>query len=437
MYDTTLGTRVLHGAEARLFAHSVWTLTNDLRNFVSDSGGRSVNHLIGIPVLDALTAGQVIVLIDRVSACLLDSAVAAPERTAVLDAAIAAVFQQIALDVESEIEMQSDSNQAEDNDTMIRTRVAQASAQTSGPQGSVLDTPDPECTVMDTWQFVIDQLCDRVLPDADWQLEPVAMDVEPRHGSAAKRKLGIDEDYFIDVVADVSVEDAAAAWCDLMERISGWRPEKWRFGGGLQQPDDAGPAPKMDVLPFTDHERADTQADESEPDFQQAKPVLLNDVIFEMEGAIEEWSSYVDRKNGEVVGLPSDTVSYVENGEDPDDYIGERGEEYLDLARRICHSDDFVPLPSEHDIHEWSIMRDFCDTVDSDADRQELLESVHGSGAFRFFKSTIDRLGILYEWRCYKDEAIERIVIKWLEKNSIQWSRNEPDKTNDLDEAPF
>lgn len=433
MYDTTLGTRILYGSEARLFAHLCWTLSDDLRCFVLDAGGQSFNHLIGIPVLETLTAAQVIVLINRVNACLLDPTVAAPQRTAVLDATIAAVFQKAFDQVEGEIEMQAEladinEDDRDEDDTMTRTRVAETSAQTLGPQGSVLDTPDPECVVMETWQFVIERLCDRVLPDTDWQLEPVLMDVDPRHGAAVKLELGIQEDYFIDIVPDVSVEDTAAAWCDLIERISGWRPEKWRFGCGLPQPDDVGPSPRMDVLPFTNHVQPAGDMPDRKPDFQQAKPVILEDVIFEMEGAIEEWSSYVDRKNGEVMSLPSAALLYVEEGEDPDGYYGEGGKECFELARRICHSDDFVPLPSDFDVHEWSIMRDFCNTVENDSDRQELLQSIHGSGAFRFFKATVERLGLLYDWRCYKDGEIQRIVIEWLQEHSIQWSRTNPDE---------
>ncbi len=434
MYDTTHGTRVLHGAEARLFAHSLWSLTDDLRNFVPDSGGQSFNHLIGIPVLESLTAAQVLVLLNRISAYLLDPTVTAPTRTAVLDAAIAAVFQQASVDVESEIGLEPEFGPIRDEDTASRTRVAEASAQSSDPDGSVLGALDPESADMDTWQFAVEQLCERVLPDTDWGLEPVVMDVDPNQGTAVKGLMGIQEDYFIDIVADASVEDAATAWCDLMERITGWRPAPWRFGCGLPQPANAGYPPRVDVLPFGDYVQTKIH---DKPSFQQAKPVLLRAVVDEMEIAPEDWSSYVDRSNGEVVGLANDVIAYAEGGGDPEDYIGNGTKECLELARRICDTEDFVPLPSKFDIHEWSIMRDFCDSVVNDSDRQELFEAVHGNGAFRHFQSTIDRLGMLHEWRCYKDLAMERIAIRWLEANSIQWQRNESGEAGATDEAPF
>lgn len=425
MYDTTLGTRVLHGAEARLFASAAWSLTDHLRDFVPNSVGQSFNHPIVIPVLDSLTAAQVIVLVERVTAYLLDSETPAPTRTAVLDATIAAVFHQVAVDLQAEIDLEFDSTEAEDDDTSARTKLAEAAKQVADPDSSSFDTPDPECAVMETWQLVIDRLCDRVLPDTDWQLESVAMDLEPHQSAVLKGTLGIHDDYFIHVVGDASVEDAAAAWCDMLERISGWRPEKWRFGGGLAMPADADIPPKVDVLDFPKDHGATTSQEENKPNSQQTQPVLLSDVMFELEGTPEEWSSFVDRKNGKVLSLPSDVIAFVENGEDPDDYCGE-GKDYLILAMEICDSDDVVPLPSQFDIHEWSIMRDFCAMVESDSDRRELLDAVHGNGAFRHFKSTITRLDLRDQWYSYRDAAIEGIVVRWLESNSIQWSRTRP-----------
>jgi len=427
MYDTALGIRVLYGAEARLFAGAVWSLIDQLRDFVSASDEQDFEHCVGIPVLDALTAAQVIVLADRVSAYLLDSRIEAPTRTAVLDATIAAIFQQVSSDVQVEIDLEFTSTEAEEGDTSIRAQVAEALEQTSDPQNSFLGTPDPECAVMETWLEVIQRLCDRVLPDANWQLESIVLDSDPSRNAAMKGSMGIHNDYFIDIVPDASVEDAATAWCNMMERISGWRPELWRFGGGFPMPVDAAVPPSRELLSFSENEQAGTSGGEvNRPRYQQTKPVLLSEVMFSIEGTPEEWSSFVDRKNGDVVNLPSQTIEFVEQGEDPDYDCVECGEDFLELARTICGTDDFIPLPSQFEIHEWSIMRDFCELVDSDSDRTDLLDAVHGSGAFRRFKATITRLELLDQWYQFKEAAMERIVIEWLESHSIQWSRTKP-----------
>ena len=252
-------------------------------------------------------------------------------RTAVLYATIAAIFQQV---------------------------------------NPVLGTPDPEYAVMETWQEVIERLYDRVLPDTDWQLGSIALNSDPSRSAAMKGRMGIEDDYFIDIVPDASVANAATAWCNTIQRTTGWRPEPWRFGGGFPMPANPDLPPTRDLFSFSENEHAPTSPEEVNwPGFQQAKPVLLSDVMFEIEGAPEEWSSFVDRKNGEVVGLPSQMIDFVEEGEDPENYCGEGDEEFLELTRKICHTDDFVSLPSQFDIHKWSIMRDFCNLVDSDSDR--------------------------------------------------------------------
>ncbi len=255
MYETTLGTRVLRGAEARLVASVAWSLTDHLRKMVPSSQGQTCSDLIDIPTLHALTMEQVIVLIDRVTMFLLDPAVRAPKRTAILDATIAALYQQIADDVQSEIDVAADleAYEDDDDDTLIRTMLVAASEQTSDPESSPLHTPHPECAVMESWELVIERLRDRVLPDTDWLLEADMLDLQPGESAKMKKCMGIDNDYFIDVMADASVDDAVSAWCDMMQRISGRRSEKWRFGGGLPVPEDADLPPRIEILSFTEN----------------------------------------------------------------------------------------------------------------------------------------------------------------------------------------
>lgn len=412
-----------------MLASAAWTLADQLRNLIPSSAALPApDHLLDNPVLGALTPTQVIVLIDRVSSYLLDPHTAAPTRTALLDATIAAVFQQIATEVQAEIDLQSLSAEAEEGDTSLRTKVAAASPQTAESPSAAMDAPDPECAVMEAWQLVIEGLCNRILPDTDWQLESTMLDLDPRKAAELKGVMGIQDDYFIDIVDEASIDDAAIAWCNLVERITGWRPEKWRFTGPT--PADATLPPTNDILSFPDPFRSAFAAEEGTPNFQQTKPTLLSDIIFEIDGMSDEWSSFLNRKTGEVVSLPTSLISMVEGGEDADDDY-EDGIADLELARRICRSGDFLSLPDQHEIHEWSIMREFCDSVDGDSDRNELLDAVHGSGAFRFFRSTADRLGLLEQWYAYRQAAIEQIIIDWLEAHSIPWSRSKPG------ESPF
>jgi hypothetical protein len=429
MYDTSLGIRVLYDAEARLFASSAYSLADQLRGFICDGTDESLNQYLDIQALNSLTVNQVIVLVDRVTSYLLDPNVEAPKRTAVLDAIIAAIYQQLTLDLLTEIELEIESSEIDEGDTLVRESIAEASAETSAetsdPYSGALETPDPECAVIETWQFVIDQLCDRILADSDWQLESIAMDLEPTVAAGLKAGMGIDEDYFIHVEEDVSVEEAALAWSDMLERITGWRPELWRFGGGLPMPADADIPPRAVILGFESSPTLPSNEDEGFATMDRPKPVWLPDLLFEIEEAPLERSLYVDRKTGSIVSLPTDALRSVDDEDDPRSYTGD--EKSLKLARKITDSDDFLLLPRPFSEDESSIMQGFCDTVSSQPDRQELLDVLRGSRHVEVFNATVARLGYADQWHRFRYALPEQFVINWLDSHAIPWTRDDPD----------
>ena len=53
--------------------------------------------------------------------------------------------------------------------------------------------------------------------------------------------------------------------------------------------------------------------------------------------------------------------------------------------------------------------------------RDELLDSLRGRGAFRMFKSTIQQLRIEEEWLRFRDSAFEEIAKEWLESNGLEY----------------
>lgn len=433
MYDTSLGERVLRGAEARLFAGAAWRLTDDLRNWIPSKSGQPRNFGISNPLLDPLTAEQVIVLIDRVTAYLLEANVEAPTRTALLDATIATIYQQVTANIEAEIDSASPAlSEYQELDERHhydeRTSVVAACYQTVDPDGEYCEIPDPDCEDMEIWQELIDRLRDRILPDQDWGLEAMAMDLPPQKSAVLKQSMGIQGDYFIDTVADASVEDAATAWCNMLERITGVRPEFWRFGAGIPMPEDASIPPHYGVLSFSDGPERLEDSEAKANEAGQTAPVLLSTVVEQLQLATDGWSSYLNTQTGEVIGLETDVFEFLEEGEDFDDYMGNGTPESLELAKNITESDDYLALPSQFDLHEWSIMRDFCETQ-SGSDRESLLNAVHGKGAFRFFKSTIRTLGLDGEWYQFRDQAIENIVIQWLESHAVEWTRIPPGET--------
>jgi hypothetical protein len=58
-------------------------------------------------------------------------------------------------------------------------------------------------------------------------------------------------------------------------------------------------------------------------------------------------------------------------------------------AKEVISSDDYLPLPSKFDIHEYHIMEEFCYSVVDEKIRRVLSDKIRGSGAFRRFKDAI------------------------------------------------
>jgi hypothetical protein len=90
-------------------------------------------------------------------------------------------------------------------------------------------------------------------------------------------------------------------------------------------------------------------------------------------------------------------------------------------VRQVLESGRFLRLPSEFDAHEWAIMDRFSRGHENDRVREELLDAIHGAGAFRMFRSTIQRLGIEEVWYQFRDQAIEEIARKWLEEHHLPY----------------
>jgi hypothetical protein len=78
-------------------------------------------------------------------------------------------------------------------------------------------------------------------------------------------------------------------------------------------------------------------------------------------------------------------------------------------------------LPTSFEIHEWSIMEDFADSVRLRRVGDELDDALHGSGAFRNFRATLRRHGIESGWSRFFENELRRIAIDWCEKHDIPW----------------
>lgn len=160
--------------------------------------------------------------------------------------------------------------------------------------------------------------------------------------------------------------------------------------------------------------------------------VSLDDVVSQMEMQTDESTAYLNRRTGELITISEEEVRLVEDetrlvegerrGEEWE-HVPDWQAEMLPKVREVLDSDDFLPLPSRFDIHEWRIMERFSSQVEDYAAREALLDAIHGRGAFRRFKAAVHRCGMADAWYRYRDGALEAIAVDWLEANGIRYKR--------------
>jgi len=151
------------------------------------------------------------------------------------------------------------------------------------------------------------------------------------------------------------------------------------------------------------------------------KPVSLQSVVNEMDVLSDEVTAYINKKTGELYSVSEEDANIVEHGNENDEFIPEWQREILPKVREVLESGDFVVLPDKFEIHEYSIMERFCLSLSDEELQDQLLHAIRGSGAFRRFQNAIYRKEIQDDWYRFRDQALKRIAIDFLESEGIAW----------------
>jgi Uncharacterised protein family (UPF0158) len=150
--------------------------------------------------------------------------------------------------------------------------------------------------------------------------------------------------------------------------------------------------------------------------------VSLHDVVTEMDLFSDEHTAYINRRTGELMTVTHEELALAEDPEAAED-APQWQQELLPKVREVRESEDFLPLPSKFEIHEWALMERFARSVSDPTAGDELLDALHGRRAFRRFKDTLQRLELTEEWYRYREAALEEIAVEFLEANGIGYRR--------------
>jgi hypothetical protein len=260
---------ILRGAEWELFREGLDTLWDWVESSAADPDISDT----GTPAFDRLQMGQKLALLASVGTALSEEGVPRPDLTVNTESAVAAVFGQIASEVEKEIDQSRDSDWLANPDTpeeatrwrrlvlaayreamlqdeaealagskdeaghqqedpawvgterpeVFRGSKDEAGCQQEDPADGEtrLDDeedsdrpwspPDPTSEVAEEWEFLIDDLANRILwDDGDYDAGDAFLDDDPAEARAMMELMGIARGYYTDIAPDPTEEQLEA-----------------------------------------------------------------------------------------------------------------------------------------------------------------------------------------------------------------------------------
>ena len=79
----------------------------------------------------------------------------------------------------------------------------------------------------------------------------------------------------------------------------------------------------------------------------------------------------------------------------------------------------FIPLPTKEEVNDYQNMVNFTESIEDDKKRDWFENAIHGKGAFRRFRATLERFGMETEWYDYLEACHRELAIEWCEQHGV------------------
>lgn len=136
-----------------------------------------------------------------------------------------------------------------------------------------------------------------------------------------------------------------------------------------------------------------------------------------------EWGAWVDRETGRVVTLsPEEQV--MDDDADTESEVAWLDDQDRMVARAIAAADPrYLAVPDRFDFHEYRHLEQFVAGIEHAGVADQLWRAIKGKGAFRHFKQTAHRLGLLDHWYGYRQHAMEEFLANWAKVQGVPLDR--------------
>lgn len=92
----------------------------------------------------------------------------------------------------------------------------------------------------------------------------------------------------------------------------------------------------------------------------------------------------------------------------------------INKNKEVIYSDKYISLPTQYDIFEHQIMKNFCHTL-PDFLIDVFFDAINKKRAFKNFKYLIVKHHLSDKWYEYKNKELRNIAIEWCKANSINF----------------
>lgn len=148
--------------------------------------------------------------------------------------------------------------------------------------------------------------------------------------------------------------------------------------------------------------------------------VKIDDLTDSLAMVSPESTAWLDRDTGRVWIIENKVMAVAEGDSIDEEELSDWHEDELAAARALLsESGRGIKLPTAFDFHEYRHMERFIGTLPESSAADQLWRAIKGRGAFRHFKDTAHRLGVLDAWYAYRNEALRRFMLDWASAHDI------------------
>lgn len=136
--------------------------------------------------------------------------------------------------------------------------------------------------------------------------------------------------------------------------------------------------------------------------------IKLSELVDSIDSQADEAGFYLNKNTGKIELVGLEEINIAEDESTLEDYP-EWQQEIIKIAQDILNTDDYIQLPTRFDVHEYSIMEDFCFSLDNEKIKEKLFCAIKDKGSFRRFKDKAFELDVIDDWYKFKEEALKRL----------------------------